>query len=325
MRRNLLVTIIVLPVLVLLVFAPIIVQHDPYMLHIFINMGIGVIMAVTIAMILSVGEITIAHAAFMAIGAYTSALLTMRLGVNFWLALPASGMTGAIVALLIGLPLFRLKRIYFAICSAVFGIVVYLAFGSLWIPVFGGCNGIANIPPPDAISIPGLFRVEFTSFSSCYYILLFLVAVTVYVMYRIANSRYGKILQSIAQADTLAQSVGINLTFYKLFLFSIACFFASIAGSYFAHTFSFICPAYFTLWNSIYYLIYAQVGGVNSVAWPAISGFMFPGIAELLRPVKEFEPVVFGLILIVVMYFLPAGLASLPEKARTLLGKILAK
>jgi branched-chain amino acid transport system permease protein len=268
-------------------------------------------MAASVRLIFLAGEINSCHAAFMAIGAYTSALLVKSLGFSFWLGLPMGGIAAAVIGLFIGYATLKAKGIYFILTTLAFGEVVRLIISN-W-GLLGAVNGFSNIPRPNPI-----LGIHFTGHAPYYYFVFLLTLITLGICYRIEKSRYGLILRSIAQAPPITESIGINIMFYKVLAFVIGCFFAGIFGSFYAHYTTVIHPDMFTLWHSIMFLIYFQVGGIGSI-WGAIMGAGFLTIAaEFLRETKHLEIISFGVLLIFIVLFMPEGLISLPSRVNWL-------
>jgi branched-chain amino acid transport system permease protein len=285
-------------------------NRDPFVLNILITTGIWATSVWGVRLIMSTGQMTLGHAAYMAVGAYASSLLVMKAGFSFWLALPLSGLIAALVALLIGLPTLRIKGVYFSILTFAFAEIIRLIIIN-WPNFLGGSGGIPGIPSPSP-----LFSIPFTSRVSLYYLILFISLVTYLVMMAIENSRIGKIFSAIHEGDDLAQSIGINLMKYKLIAFCLGCFFAGLSGSFYAHYFNFASPEFFTIWQSVYCLLFVIVGGVGHVLGPLLGSFFMTLVPELLRKTKEYEPVVYALILILVMFVLPGGLITLPVRLK---------
>ncbi|MBI5967258.1 MAG: branched-chain amino acid ABC transporter permease [Deltaproteobacteria bacterium] len=282
--------------------------QDPYLLNLLITTGIWTTSVWGVRLIMTTGQLTLGHAAYMAVGAYASTLLVMKAGLSFWLALPLSGLISAFVALLIGFPTLRIKGVYFAIITFAFAEIIRLIIVH-WPSLLGGFGGIPNIPRPEPI-----FSIHFTSRVSYYYLILVISLITYLIMGRMERSRIGKIFSSIHESDTLAESIGINLMKYKIIAFCIGCFFAGLSGSFYAHYFSFTSPEFFTIWPSIYCLIFVLVGGAGSVLGPPLGSFFLTLVPELLRVAREFEPVVYAGILFLIMFLLPGGLITLPSR-----------
>jgi branched-chain amino acid transport system permease protein len=296
-------------VLIVLLTLPV-ATRDPYFLNLFITVGIWTTSVWGVRLIMSTGQLTLGHAAYMAVGAYASTLLTMKAGLSFWLAFPLAGMISSLIALLIGYPILRIKGVYFSIITFAFAEIIRLIIVH-WPDVLGGYGGIPNIPPPQPI-----FSIRFTSRVPFYYLILAISLATYLFMVRIEKSRLGRIFSSIHESDTLAESIGINIMKYKMIAFCLGCFFAGLSGSFYAHYFNFTSPEFFTIWQSIYCLIFVIVGGVGSVFGPFLGSLFMTLVPEFLRVAKEYEPVVYAIILILIMFLLPGGLVTLPDRLR---------
>ena len=296
-------------VLIVLLTLPV-ATRDPYFLNLFITVGIWTTSVWGVRLIMSTGQLTLGHAAYMAVGAYASTLLTMKAGLSFWLAFPLAGMISSLIALLIGYPILRIKGVYFSIITFAFAEIIRLIIVH-WPDVLGGYGGIPNIPPPQPI-----FSIRFTSRVPFYYLILAISLSTYLFMVRIEKSRLGRIFSSIHESDTLAESIGINIMKYKMIAFCLGCFFAGLSGSFYAHYFNFTSPEFFTIWQSIYCLIFVIVGGVGSVFGPFLGSLFMTLVPEFLRVAKEYEPVVYAIILILIMFLLPGGLVTLPDRLR---------
>jgi branched-chain amino acid transport system permease protein len=287
---------------------------DPYYLHVIIMTALYIILALGLRLILISGHISIAHAGFMGIGAYTSALLVVKLGFPFWIAIFLSGLSSAIFALVIGRLILKVTGIYFGIITMAMGEILRLVW-TRWKDLFGGATGILNIPPPNPIHIPGIIQIDFTSKWHYYYLALTILFLTIYIMHRIDRSRFGMTLFALNNKELLAESMGINTMFYKNIAFGIACFFAGIAGSFYAHYFYYICPHDFTFSQSLEIILYTVFGGVRSIAGPIIGASFLTVLMEVSNLAEEYRPMIFGLALIIVMIFMPGGLIDLGKKA----------
>lgn len=289
-------------------------MKDPYLLHIFITIYIWSILTLGIRLVLLVGPLNLAQASFMGMGAYTSGLLAMKLGWSFWLCMPAAGVVAAVLALCIGYPTLRIKGAYFVMVT--FGVTeVFRHIWMMWSSLFGGPQGLLGIPRPDPIHLVGL-TIAFTTKVPFYYLALIFFLITVFVMHRIDLSRMGLTLRAIPQADLLAECVGVNIMGYKVAAFAIGSFFAGIAGSFWAHYFTYCSPWDFTFMASFYMLMYAVMGGLGSVLGPIVGCFVMLGLDEILRPFKQYMPIILGFILIGVLLYVPGGFISIPERIR---------
>ena len=287
---------------------------DPYYLHTIIMMDLYVVLALGLRLILISGHISIAHAGFMGIGAYTSALLVVKLGFSFWTAIFLSGLSSAIFAMVIGRLILKVTGIYFGIITMALGEILRLVW-TRWKDLFGGATGILNIPPPNPIHIPGIIQIEFTKVHY-YYLALTIVLLTIYIMHRIDKSRFGITLLALNNKELLAESMGVNTMLYKNIAFGIACFFAGVAGSFYAHYFYYICPYDFTFSQSLEIILYTVFGGVRSIAGPIIGASFLTVLMETLHLAEEYMPMIFGLALIIVMIFMPGGLIDLGQRLK---------
>jgi branched-chain amino acid transport system permease protein len=299
----------VLFVIVLLV--PVLFQNL-YQLGTITFMLVNVLLAVSCWFIMTTGQVTLGHAGFAAIGGYISAASIARYGFGSWWSLLIAMITAGIVALIIGYITLRIKGIYFIVATLALGEVIRVVFGA-WDDPFGGLIGIMNLPPPDAITLPGLPAIKFVSKVSLYYLTLLFALIGIVVMHRLSRSPIGLIFQGIRQADDLAENVGINIMGYKVLAFVIGCMFAGIAGVLYTYNVGSIQPSSFTLIQSTYYLVYVAVGGSANVFGPILGALVLNILSEVLRSVKEFEPIVFALILIGAVLLLQGGLIGLVQ------------
>ncbi len=286
------------------------ISSDPYILHIGIAILIWSMLALGIRIVLISGHLNIAQASFMGMGAYASGVLAMKLGWSFWVCLPAAGVISAVLAILVGLPTLRIKGAYFVIITLGLSEVCRRIW-MMWDSLFGGPSGLLGIPSPDPIGL-GSFTITFNSKTHFFYLAFALFVLTVFVMWRFEKSRAGMLLKSFPQADILAESSGINIMKYKVAAFSLGAFFAGLAGSFWAHYFTYCSPWDFTLMASFYMLMYVVMGGIGSIAGPIVGSTIMLILDEFLRPFKEYTPMILGAILILVLRFLPGGLVSIP-------------
>lgn len=299
---------------------PITVVTNPYWVHVLIMSLFNIGMAASLRLIFVAGELSLCHTVFMAIGGYTSALLVKNLGFSFWVVIPVAASTAALVAFFIGYVTLRTKGIYFVLVTAMLGEVVRLIIGN-WL-LLGAVSGLSEIPRPGSI-----LGINFTSqsYSSYYYLVLLLTLLTLGICHRMEKSRYGLILRSIAQAPSISESVGINIMSYKVLSFVIACFMAGMLGSFYAHYSTIIHPDMFGLWQATLFLIYFQIGGVGRLWGAIIGGGFLTIIGEFLRATKHLEPVVFALLLIVIVLFMPEGLLGFPRMIGSLFSSLWEK
>ena len=218
----------------------------------------------------------------------------------------------------------NIKGIYFVIATLALGEFIKIVFG-MWKHPFGGLAGLINLPPPDPIVIPGLLTIPFTSNTGIYYLTLFFVAAGIFSIYRLYRGPIGHIFQSIRQADELAESIGINIMGYKVLAFVVGCMLAGLSGVLITYSTKFISPDMLGLPQSVYYLICVAVGGDVSVVGPILGAIGLGLFAEVIRPVNEFEPIVFGLLLILARLFFKSGLLGIVKGVWQLTARIVTR
>jgi len=306
---------------VLLIFAfllPVICNYDKYILHTGISIAFNVALATSMWLIWTLGFVSFAHAGFMGIGAYTSALLFTRLGWPLWMNMWIAAGTTAIVAFIISIPLMRTRAVYFFMASWAIGEVIKRIF-AYYREFFGGWDGIFDILPPK-LSIFDL-KIDFASRVAYYYLALLFCAMIVYAIYRINRSRTGIIYWSIHEDEILAQHIGINILKHKVICFTMACFFAGLTGALYAHYHTYINPKTFDIWQSEFSLVHIIVGGLNTVAGPVLGAVTLTIVDELLRPTGYYRVIFFGVVVILTVLFMPGGLETIPAKVRSLVNK----
>lgn len=274
---------------------------DSYLqLNIFL-IGINIILAVSLNLITGfTGQFSLGHAAFMSIGAYTSAILTAKMGLPFIVALVASGAVSAIAGILIGIPTLRLKGDYLAIATLGFGeIIRILALNTDYI---GGAIGFNDIP-------------QYTNWT---YVFTMAVATVLIIRYFI-NSFHGRACIAIREDEIAAEAMGVNLTLYKVLAFAIGAFFAGIAGSLYANYFYFIKPDSFGFMKSVDILVIVVFGGMGSILGSIVGAIALSVISLFLQSIPELRMVIYSIILFLVMVYRPSGLVGKKiNKANTL-------
>lgn len=300
------------PLLLTLALALLPVFNDSsYILSTLIFIGIYSIVTISLCLLMGyAGQISLGHAAFYGMGAYGSAILTVKFGVNPWLALVAAAAFTALVAWAIGIPTLKLKEHYLALATLGFGVIIYIVFTqeTEWT---GGPSGLSGIP------YLSLGKLTFNSDLSYYYLVWIAVMVIIYLASNIVNSRIGRALRAIHGSETAAEAMGVNTSAYKLQIFVLSAVFASIAGSLYSHYITMINPSPFGFKMSIEFVLMAVVGGLASIWGPLVGVCVVIFLTQLLRDAipllipgtgGEVEIVAFGLILAVIMIFMPEGL-----------------
>ena len=300
--------------LTLVFLIPFIVQRDKYILHIGISVALNISLATSLWLLWTLGFVSFAHAGFMGIGAYTSALLFLKLGWPFWATIWIGAMMAGVVACVVSIPLMRTRAVYFFMASWAIGEVIKRVF-AYYRGFFGGWEGLFGILPPK-LSFLGL-NINFSSRVAYYYLAAVFTVAIVFFVYRLNRSRVGMIFWSIHDAETLSEHVGVHNLKYKVTAFSLACFLAGLTGALYAHYHTYINPKTFDIWQSEFSLVHIIVGGLSTVGGPVLGATFLTVLDELLRPTGYYRVILFGIILILTVLFLPGGLESIPEKIRS--------
>jgi branched-chain amino acid transport system permease protein len=286
-------------------------------LSMFILSGIWAIAAMGFALILRTGQFSMGQAGFMAIGGYTSAILTVKLGWSFWIGFLAAGIVSGIVAFAVGAVVLRVGGAYFSIITLSLGEIVRIVAQQME----GLTNGARGLLPqaPNPIDL-GFVEINFDASAVPYfYLMMLLVAVTAVVFGQIGRSRLGGTFYSLAANQILAEHQGIYLMKYRVMAFTVAGVFTGFAGAFYAHFMSVITPYMLGLAQSIQIMIMSIVGGVSSlVAGPIIGAVLLYDLGEYLSKlqVPGLQALVVGGAVVLVLVLLPkgTGLVDLWEK-----------
>jgi len=302
---------------ILLTFViPVFVKSD-YYLHILILSVINIILTSSLRAIAITGQVSLGHAGFKCIGAYTSAILAMKLGFSPYLSMLIGGLAAMGVAGIIAYPITRVKTVYFSMLTMFFGIVVTLVT-SEWRSLTGGTTGIIEIPSFGTTTLFGI-SIDFNSKLPNLFFALILMVIVLFFLYGLDRSYIGMTLKAISQDDSLGASIGINVARYKAIIFCIGCFIAGLAGSFYAHYWGILNPDSFGLFQSIYLLIYMIVGGTDKFLGAVIGAFILTLLPEVSRVFQEYQPLVFVAVLFLVVFLLPKGMVELPYQIKPLI------
>jgi len=277
-----------------------------YYVHLLALVFINVILAASLRPSLTCGQLNIGHSGFMCVGAYTSALLAKHWGVPFELSLLSGAVVAALVGLAIGFPSLRLRGVYFAMVTVAFVEVIRL-IAQIWVPLTRGMSGLSGIPKPN------LLGMTLVSKTSQYYLALGLMVITLVILWRLERSRLGLIWKSIGMADHLAQSLGVNIANHKLLAFVIGCFFAGVAGAFYAHFIRFLFPPEFGFLVATNILVYNYVGGRGHFAGAIVGAIFLSLLSEPFRG-SAYETIFFSIAMLLTILFLPGGIVTLPGK-----------
>lgn len=273
-----------------------------YILRIAITVLMFTVLSLSLNLLIGyLGQMSMGHAAFWGIGAYTAAILSTRYHVSSLGTFLAAMVVAGLFGLLLGLPVLKLKGYYLTVVTLGFCEIIRLVELN-WMDLTRGSLGIANIPSLN------FFGHIFKSSRSVYFVALILVILTVIVVYNIVNSRIGLAIMAIRDDDVAATSVGINVFQYKVMVFIIAGMLAGLAGAFYAHYISFIDPSGFTTGQSMDLVIIAIFGGLGSIPGAVLGAAVLTILPETMRFLDEYRGMIYGVIIVIMMLVKPDGL-----------------
>jgi len=281
-------------------------------------MGINVILVASLDLLMgATGLLSLGHAGFMGIGAYTSALLVLQARVPFLVALPAAGAAAATAGLFIGYPSLRLRHHYFVLVTFIFGIILTLLFTSL-VGVTRGPMGLPGIPFATLPRPGGVHTFNtFQSKVDYYFLVVALAAATLWLRGRLTRGRLGLALATIREEESLAMAIGVNTHATKVLIFTVSTGLAGMAGSLYAHYATFLSPEVFTFVDSFNLFVMNMLGGTGTAAGPVVGPIVLTIVRDALRNISPvLAEIAFGVFLITAIAFLPAGLVGALQKRR---------
>ncbi|MBI2370175.1 MAG: branched-chain amino acid ABC transporter permease [Deltaproteobacteria bacterium] len=302
-----------LVVLAVAVVVPLVLT-EPYHIGVLVLAGLFVLLALGFDMVVGyLGELSLGHAAFFGIGAYTSAILNLTFDTPFLVDFLAAVVLSAVAGLLIGYPCLKLKGPYFAIVT--FGFAEILQLVALnWVELTRGPMGLPGVKRA-SLEVPGLFSFRFESELSNYYLVLAAALACIFVTTRIIGSRVGNAFLAIRENDDLAASVGVNTFHYKMLAFVIGMTYAGIAGSLYAHYVGYVSPELLSFFYSYTVIIMVVVGGQGSIRGTVVGALIFALLPEILRGTQMYRMSIFGLLLVLSVIFMPEGINGVLERA----------
>jgi branched-chain amino acid transport system permease protein len=245
------------------------------------------------------GQISLCHASFFGVGAYATAILTQKAGVPFLLSLFAGAVFTTAIGAVVAVPSLRLKNIYLAIATLGFGVVLQKIIFE-WRSLTGGGGGMA-------LTAPRIAGYELSA-TGLYYLTLVVMTLGLFGAWNVSRGRTGRALLVIKDSEIAAGSLGIHAARYKVIAFAISACYAAIAGGLFAYLVRYINPESFSVGLSISFLSMVVIGGLGTIGGSIVGAAFYVIVPELLRGIKDAPGLVFGLLLVLVMVFMPQGL-----------------
>ncbi len=299
---------------------------DPYIVYMSNISGIAIVAALGLNILTGLtGQISLGHAAFVALGAYTSAILATKAGMPFWITIPSGGIVAAFFGILLGIPCLRLKGLYLAMATMSFGVVVEYVV-THWESLTMGVRGIS-------IPAPAIFGYTLGDPSKLFYVTIFFVALLTLAAKNIARTRVGRAFVAIRDRDVAAEVIGVNLTKYKVMAFAISAFYGGVAGGLYSYITGYLHPENFTLLLSIEYIAMIIIGGLGSILGSIFGAVFLTVIPDVIKSVAEFlgqrivflqgrydeewNIAAFGLLIMVFLIVEPTGLNGIWSRIKT--------
>lgn len=280
---------------------PLVFSH-PYIINVAVIAGIFVVLSLSLNLITgNMGIVSLGHAAFFGIGAYTSAILSSRYGLSFIVTFIAATLLAGIFGLVLGGPTLRLTGRYLSIVTLAFCEIIRIIQIN-WISLTGGPLGITNIKSPK------LFGFEFDEPVKQYYLILIICLFSIYIITGIINSKHGRAITAIKNDELAASSMGIVVYRYKLLVFVISSAIAGLAGAFYAHYIGFIDPNSFSFNQSIQILSMTIMGGLGNIYGSILGAIGLTIIPEILRPLLNLREVIYGALIVVMVLVQPKGI-----------------
>jgi branched-chain amino acid transport system permease protein len=287
-------------------------QYNINLVLIYVVIGLGLNFILGYA-----GQFAFAHAALMGIGAYTTALLTARAGLSFWVCLPLSGLTAAALGAVVAMPAMRMKRVYLALVTLAFSqLVVWVLIN--WHSVTLGTDGVS-------LPTPRFFGWRIKGDTRVFYVVLATTIFMYWLARRLMESRFGRALVTIRENEIVARCNGINVARVKLAVFTLSAFYAGIGGALYALTLGYIVPDTFGLAQITLHFSIVVLGGLLSLYGAVVGAVLLTILPEALRDFQALQEIVYGLVLMVVVLVVPDGLAGLLKRYGLLPREVMAR
>jgi branched-chain amino acid transport system permease protein len=289
--------------LLVMVLLPLLVSE--YQVYLLTLTAIWAILALSMGLVLGyVGQINLGQIAFVAIAAYVSSLLRLKLGMSFWLAAPLAGACVVGIAAIVGLITLRLRGPYFVLVMLAFAEIVRLIIAN-WQDVTNGPLGLRGIAPPEPI-----LGLSFDTKIEFYYLTLAILAASLAALMRLVRSKTGRLMIAVREDEVLAEFVGVPIMRQKVIGLCISAFVAALGGVLMGPFLSILAPSQFNLFASVDMIVMVVVGGVGTLVGPIIGAVFLTYVPEVLSFASHFRPILLGIILIIVTLFVPHGIVG---------------
>jgi branched-chain amino acid transport system permease protein len=276
---------------------------DDYYLHLLIMAGLFYLLAAGMNLLLAAGQLNLGHTAFFGIGAYTSGLLAVHYGISPLFTLPMAAAFTGFIGYLLGRLTLKLRGAYFVLVTVGFAEVIRLV-ATNWMDLTQGPMGLAGIPPFNL----GTERWTLVSKRDYYYLMVVLAGATLFLTARLLGSRMGRALAAIQSNESLAESSGISAYSHTMLAMIVSCVLAGVAGGFYAHYITFLSPELFGFQNTVTMAVMVVAGGQGMVLGPAVGSLVFTFVPELLRMAAFYRMLLYGIILLLVVMYMPRGL-----------------
>lgn len=289
--------------LALLIFVFPLLVSDNYILTIGIFTGINALVALGLTILMGyAGQISLGQAGFYGIGAYVSAILSLNMGIPVILSMAVAVLIASLAAVILAIPSLRLKGHYLAVATLGFGEIIHIILHE-WGP--GGPSGFGDIPKFN------IFGYTFETVPEYFYLIWGALLLTMVFSINLINSMTGKALRAIHASETASLTLGLNLTTLKIKVFIISAVYASLAGALYAHFVTFLSPSTFSLFYSVLVLMMVVIGGISNIWGGIVGAIIITLLPETLRAFKEFDILIYGLILTLALLFMRKGIVPL--------------
>jgi len=297
-----------LSIIVILAVLPFVLRA-PFLTHIGVMIGLYTTLALSMNLMLRIGQISFAHGAFMGLGAYGSAVLMMRLGLPFPAAFFGAAFGVTLLAWLVGQVFLRIRGVYFVLLTFAFGEIIVLMFIE-WVSLFGGSNGLAGVPRP------GLFGHEIQSRDGFYLLALALAAFAYASVRALYRSELGAVITSLDENEALTRSLGIDSRQYRLLTFCFSAFLVGMSGALYGHYLTLVTPEDYGFWVPVNLVVINVIGGGSHPLGSILGALLLVPLPEFLRDAKQYQVLLYGILLIFFLLFMPNGLYGVVEKFR---------